>query len=301
MQAAVSASTPAPDPVAGLFPARTYHHIVGSTGAGKTTWWFQTLADWLTGADVLGCRSTPCPWAYVCCDHSLEETTRTVERIGVPSLLPHIYSAIDCRFPDEFGAVLTFAKARVPGLRLLVIDAIAALVREGRINDYGVVKDFVRGLRRAAVQNDLTIIGIGQDAKGDGSSFVPYRQRPAGSHAWGAYCSTIIVIERADAQNLADRRRKIIIEPRNAPADQFEFELDDRGRFVPVGDLGWFLLDQEFRKLPPAVDLYRRTVLDWATKAGLSERSAERWIEEKVKTGWLERSGRGIYRKRRLS
>lgn len=291
--------TPQPDfLIADILPSRTYHHLVGSTGTNKTTWLFQTLAYWMSGSPVLGHATAPVDWVYIALEHSLEETYRTAARVGVLDMLkPYLMSTIEDVVADSIVNIRAAVKRRFPNTKLLILDGVAALIEDGKISDYGAVKTFIRNLRTITKRDDLTILGVGLDAKPNGSTFVPYRQRPAGSHAWGQYSSTIFVLEREHPDQIKDVHRRLIVEPRNAAGEEHRFVLDTDGRLQNLGDQeADFFLDQQLETCPFGTVVLTRDIRRWGENEHLGHSAIERWITNCLQDNRLLRLEKGRFK-----
>lgn len=247
--------------------------------------------------DILGHKSWPVEWAYVALEHSMEETIRTAERVGVSDLLQdRLFSTIDNRVADDFSAVLRHVQIRIPEVRFLVLDGVVALIKDGLISDYGAVKTFVRGIREKCVSAQLTVLGVGLDSKPSGSTFIPYRQRPAGSHAWGQFCSTIFVMERMNPRQVADPERRLVIEPRNAVGEEHRYTLDSMGKLQHTEEqMCEFFLDHELQSCPAETLIFSRDVRRWAEKHNISRSETYRWIDKCIQEKKLERVRQGEY------
>lgn len=280
-----------------ILPSRAYHHFVGPSGSGKTSWNFQHfLPEWAAGRPVLGHASHPVPFCYVSLDHSSEQVLRTAARLGVEDLIrPRLFSAVDKKEDwNDFDLLVSFIHKKLPDIQLFILDFVVTLVPDMKINDAGAVRKLLHRMNWYAKHKDVTVLGVGGDAKTVNSDkFVPYRQRPAGSHLWGHCCSTILVLERENEQDENNHRRRLIICPRNATEEVHWYDQLD-GRLTKIQDpceAGTDPLDVRLGAIPIGSTIATSTMRSWSEDAGLSESTFFRWLRRQKDEGRLISAG----------
>ena len=259
------------------------------------------LSYYELGIDILGHKTNRVEWAYIALEHSLEETYRACQRVGVLDIIQHrLFGAIEDNIPDvpNLNNALIRTRQRFPDVHLIVLDGVAGMVNDGNINDFGSIKDMLRDIKTACQQKDLTVIGIGLDAKSSNpSQWVPYRQRPSGSGAWGQYSSTIFIMERENPRDIFDKGRRLVIEPRNAGSEQHKFVLDADGKLQNAEDQDAdFLLDSQLAHWPSGTIVLTAEIILIGTRNALAKRSVERWITNCVEAKRLIKVSRGKYK-----
>jgi len=199
-----------------VFPGRRVHLIGGASGSGKTTWLLQTLEDWRQGRDIHGKKSHPCPFVYLSYDRDRDDFNETCERLGIdPStyrfISPSSKQIAGLTIEQMLEAVLTSH----PDTRLIIVEGIAVMTPEGKINDQRIVGRWLRGLQEFCRDHDITIIGVLHSAKTkERDGYKEPRAKIAGCGAWAGYVSTVIILEEVTAES-NDSRRTLWILPRN--------------------------------------------------------------------------------------
>ncbi len=284
-----------------IFPTKEIHIIAGASGVGKTTWAFQMLDDWRKSAPVLGYNSFPCPWVYVSCDRSKQSVATTLERVGVMGIPLLDARGVSEHEAEAFDVVLRGARQVNPDVRFIFVEAFSLLVPQVSFKDsYRVTAQFLSKLVRTLEKEDLTIIGTAHSPKQrENDQITDPRQMVLGTVAWGAFVETIIAIRRMAPKDPSNQNRQILLLPRNAREQAFEYTLDDNGRFITAEltkpeDVMVSVLDG----LPFDKDLQTADLKALAKGAGMHERAAERWIREAVVNGLLEDVSWGKYRRK---
>lgn len=286
-----------------IIPAREIHLIAGPSGAGKTTLLFQIIDDWRQGRDVLGHKSHPQPFCYVACDRTLASTKRTLKRVGIMEGTIPTLSLAERRDIVTIGGVVAAAKIHVEGVRVLFIDAIAVLVREGRTNDYAVVADFLRECAQICAREDITIIALVHAAKvKEGEKFLNPRQRILGSVAWAGFSDTVILIEPATPEDATSDERTVLILPRNAPAEELAMGFNQEGR-LEIRQIDELVSDLLTKRVLPAMEPDRvyhiNEIWTMAADRGIktSRKTVQRWLAWQIEAGKIEMVKRGHYKR----
>lgn len=221
---------PRPYLIEQLLPARELSLLAGPSGSSKTTWLFQMLQLWEKGDPVHGHTSHPCPFVYLSIDRSTESAEETMERVGVKY---PITSGVEEDIVN-FTQALDRARKANPAAKLLIMDGFATLVPGGKSNDYNEVAKFLRSVTRHCKKHDVTVIGIVHASKTkENEKYLNPRERILGSVAWAAFSETIFFIAPVNPDKSEDDYRLLEILPRQARAQNVEFQLDARGRLVP--------------------------------------------------------------------
>jgi RecA-family ATPase len=280
-----------------IMPAHEIHLLGGPSGAGKTTLAFQMIRDIREGRPVFGYATHSIPICYVSCDRSSASAVRTAARVGVND----IPTIIAKRGHRNIRQVIEDAKALVPNLRLLVIDAIGVLVPGGKINDYGAVMDFLGYCTELCELHHITILAMGHATKTkEGEGFIDPRHKFLGSVAWGGSSDTMLYIESSNPKDPDDPSRRIIVLPRNYPASVLAYTFNNRGHLIPVTEADDELtLDVKLLNVQLGVEVTTSTITGWGFPASRS--TINRWILDAVRTGKLEQVKKGVYRRPRPS
>lgn len=283
----------------GILPTNEIHLIIGPSGVGKTRWLIPMIDDWFHGRPVFDLPSHPQSFGYLVCDRTIDSTAFTIESMGYdPSqfLLKSMMNNNEDLHPDSLD--ILFPRH----IRVLFIEAIAALVPNGKINDYQTVLKFYRALSHLIVKRkNLTIIGSIHTPKAwSGEELINTREKALGSVAWAACGSTILDLSFVDPKDPASTQRRLSIMPRNTPGHAVMLDFDKRGRLVVDENdhAAEFMLDMEFNKLPIGEDIPVAAIFELGTGHKVPKRSMERWVQKKVSDGYLERLRKGFYRRR---
>lgn len=287
-----------------ILPRYGIHLLGGASGAGKSIWLFQFIRQWSAGRNVMGLEdfdSYPCPWAYVACDRTGEDTWRTIDQIGFR--------------PDEALVMSWDEEVRKPknlcGLQQLIdelpiqhgvlfIEDLASLLGDADPNSGGAVRAFMRSLRAISKTRDVTILGTVHTAKArPGDEYKAPRQRIAGSVEWGHYAGTIFLIAQ---DNEVGPERTLWYQPRHHGDGKMALTMTNQGTLVAQeAEIVEMALDPRLDDLEDGESFSRINVISWADDKGLSVRTGERWLRTAIENGYVERIGRGLYRKTRTN
>src|SRR5437660_4022350 len=147
-----------------LFPGRRVHEVGGPSGSGKTTWIMQLIETWRQGLPVYGYVSHPGEFLYLSYDRGRDDFIDTCERLKIdPSTYWFVSpSSADMRIPmTEYLEALY----REHPFTLAVIEGMAIMTPEGKINDQRVVGRWLRALQELCEKLNFTIIGVLHSAK----------------------------------------------------------------------------------------------------------------------------------------
>jgi AAA domain len=190
------------DIVDGIFPEQAIHLVAGSTGAGKSRWLLEWLADWQAGRPILdGYVSHPVPWLYVSGDRSEKEAKATIIDLGInPTTIP-LFAAFGVMPPIGALGVLEEAEKRDVGL--IVWEGFGQYVESNAgsskvkswLNMVTFYLSHTLGSKKAR-SRPLTIIGVMEQPKmKPRDKYQNARQRISGPAAWGHTASTIVMVE----------------------------------------------------------------------------------------------------------
>jgi hypothetical protein len=269
--------------------------VSGDTGSNKTAYLLQLLNDWTAGIEVLGRKSFPVPFCYMCCARGRDETGAIISRLELKHLPPDSLVTLprSPSVPEDVSleSALKLAKSRIAGLKLLVLDGIGALCR-GRITEYNIVADFMRKVHDICTGENLTIIGVGPHSKADNEG--PPRSRFLGSVAWGEHASTMIVQEFKD-ETVTVNLDGVVFSP-----EAWTYELDGNGRFVLTTDdsVAFGALEMKLGQLQPGDEFETSLAKTWGKDIGCAAITVERWLKRRVEDGVIERVKRGLYKRK---
>ncbi len=279
-----------------LFSENNVHLIGGSSGAGKTTLIFQMYKNLLRGEEFLGRKTKPVKWGYISADRSVRSVQETQERLNV--FFP-VFSLVDRKL---IGVSLTNTiLPQLPAFynykpNFIYIDGFTLL--PGNANDYQNVAKFLADLSCYCDAKDITILGACHTAKTkEGESFEDPRQRILGSVAWAAFTEGAIVIDKVGGE---ENKRLVHLLPRNKPEEHnitLEFAengfLQPTGKFEHQNEVADLIMGPIIGTTPGPLDY--KDVLVKAKKAGVSRRSADRFLSRLVDSGRLSHGSRGEY------
>ena len=211
-----------------ILPENELHILAGPSGAGKTRLLFQSLREWQQEGTFLGFKCAPFPETlYLACDRSQDSVEETMK--SFPGLRLNWHSV------RGVSTILETTLAKFPKVKLIIIDGIATLVPDGKINDYNIVSKFACQLGHLCTTQKLTMFGIGHSNKTkEGERYPDPRQRILGSVAWAAYVETVFNLEAIAPDSTAtNKTRRLFIGPRNHAEHEIRLEMEN-GLFVPA-------------------------------------------------------------------
>ena len=270
-----------------IFPAGEIHLIAGASGVGKSTWMMQFLDQWREYKLIFGRKSHPLPYTWCSLDRSLKSMNKTFERVGVLGV-PNV----DCRGIVELAKVIESGREVCPDAKVFFIESFGLLAPSGVRGDYGNVGLFLTRASRLCEREDITIFASVHLAKTkEGQGYTDPRQKVSGSVAWAAMTDTIVLIERSDPQKLTDNSRKVSVLPRNEAEMEYEYKLDNQGRFIlerdrPVEEIMNIVIE----KMPKEFSFQDIVIASF--DAGVSLASLKRWLTE---SGTVKRKAHGVY------
>ncbi len=278
-----------------IFPAYENHLTGGASGSGKTTFEAQLIEDWRHGKPVFGYQSHPAPFCYVACDRSLQSIEATLYRIGVDFKEWPLISLVDKQSAVNIEGIVKVVRKLVPDVEVIWLDGIHSLCTEGKINDYGLVQQFLVGMTRICQREKLTFKSLGHATKvREGESFLNPRHRFLGSVAWGGYSDTMTIIDQEKPEDPSDTTRNVYLLPRNDEARVIKYEFVE-GRMTQKTAVGDLLLDRWLATFKAGAIVSTANVQTEAERLKVSRASATRWIKQTVDHGKLLKSGHGIY------
>lgn len=285
-----------------LLPEGQVHLLAGPSGGGKTSLAFQLFkalekpGERWVGREIV----RPQTWAYISGDRTARSVSETQERIGVK--FP-VFSLVDRNLigknlADSILPQLSTWNGGKPDI--IYIDGFTALVPGARLNEYGVVAEWLGGLQRYCDKQNITIIGACHTTKTkENEKYKNPRQKVAGSVAWAGFSETVILIEPPDDENAPANLRNVSLLPRNKPEEFFQMAFDDNGvlqmpekieQETAVADM---ILPALFKGLEGRIDY--GAIMKKAVSQGLSRRTFDRYIARMVTDGKIERLGKGRY------
>lgn len=284
-----------------ILPRYGVHLLGGASGAGKSIWLFQFLNQWHIGKHVLGLEEfecIPCPWAYVACDRTGEDTWRTIDQIGFrPDEALVMSWDEEVKKPKNLGGLQSLIDELPIEHGLLIIEDLASLMGEDADPNCGKsVRKFMRSLRAISKTRDVTILGTVHTAKArPGDEYKAPRQRIAGSVEWGHYAGTVFLIAQ---DNEVGPERTLWYQPRHYGDGKIPVLMTNLGTLVmQERELLEMALNEQLKELEAGQNFSRVNAITWGEDKGISVRSVERWLKTALDEGLIERVGRGIYRK----
>jgi len=276
-----------------ILPANEVHLLGGSSGSGKKTLVFQTLAAWQAGESVFGHTSNPVPYSYISLDRSRSSVVRTLQRLELESVITRVLCQEEYQKCDNsIAGVVDVALKHHTDSKLLVIEGFQTIVGDAS-NKYAQVSSLLRRSASLCSQRQVTILGIAHSPKmKSDESFQHSRELILGSVAWGAYSDTVITVQLEEATG----NITVKILPRNAPSESFHYVFGHRGILVPLeAAKPRDAIRLKIESLSAGSVLLRSEVLQWARAYKVSDKTADRVVADCLKNKVLDPVDVGIY------
>jgi hypothetical protein len=225
-----------------ILPRHEVHLLGGPSGGNKTTFLHQQLKEnWRPGGQILGYAVHPVPFIYISADRSKAGTARTLKRIGVDPEHLDLFSLTNKQTKTyrNYQLLLKFLHDNKPDAKMLFIDGFSGMVpaRKDRNTDGGFshISNFLVDLQGELEEADNTLMGLVHSPKmKEESRYTNPRERVMGSAAWAAHVETILMIEPTSFDRASVGKRTIILCPRNAAEQYFDYVLNASGLLVPA-------------------------------------------------------------------
>jgi hypothetical protein len=291
--------------VPGIMPSREVHLICGPPGIGKTTLCLDLLPAIERGDLILGySRAIPTKSVFVSCDRSEGAHLRRLDSLGIPHAEFPFFSGLDIRDdndPLNIEKIISSAAKHFPDHPLVFIDGMASLIED--TSNYRQAQQLLRETTKLCYWNNRTVIGSVHSPKAkEGQSYTNPREQILGSQAWSGFSDLVIAMQPAEPKDPANNRRLVHVCTRSAAGD-FTVKMILTGGRLMIDDsierelyslLEEWLKKQDHTRIIPT----REIILYGVKECSLYERAIERWIEEKVEEGVLDRVARGKYRRK---
>ena len=315
-----------------ILPNGAFHIISGPSGIGKTTWWFQTSHDWEQGKSVLGFASHPCSWVYISLDRALQETDRTLRRIGLESWNIPCYNMAELIPRNGFGKIelephLDMIVERFPDVELYVIEGLQGLTpNTGRGQSQNKAELlFCMKMQDLILNKGKTVIAFTHSPKN--SEYIHDRENMLGSQALIGAASTIINFDvppdangkrRGMAGQQQAHNRLVTVMGRDFPNIYLDYDRTLNGGFelsskrttpsesnseesgVELFETHadkLLMLDLRLNSIPGNAPISRRDLNEWGRAVGLSTSSVDEWVKQNGEFGRILKEGAGKYRK----
>lgn len=278
----------------GILPANEVHLLGGSSGSGKTTFMFQILlAEWQQGKPIFDHVSYPVPYVYISLDRSRSSVIRTLERLGLTSVITRLVCQED--IPEEAMSVETVLKEALklyPDSRLVVIEGFQLLAGDGT-GKYNSVARTLKKAARLCSKHRLTIIGICHSPKMKiDESFQHPREMLLGSVSWGAYSDTVITLNLDEMTGIIN----VHLMPRNAASEKHELRFGPNGVLEPVIHRSKKdVICVKIGALTEGRPITRNEIVQWGQHLHIGSRTCDSAIKICLDNGVLEAIGTGIY------
>lgn len=263
-----------------ILPSSEVHLLGGSSGSGKTTFLFQTIAEWQEGRDVLGHKSHPVPYSYVSVDRSQSSVERTLQRLGLKGVITRMVCREELQSGLNLASVLNAAQDKYPDSRCYFIEGFQTLVGD-RGNSYAPVAAMLGATTQICAERDITIVGVCHSPKLKvEEGFQHPREMLLGSVAWAAFSDTVITMDMNEKTGLITTT----VLPRNAAKEEFHFKFGKNGVLEPPGDTDppRELLIKVIMAVDYGTEITRAEIMEWAGGLDISVRTAERVISKLV-------------------
>lgn len=284
-----------------ILPSKEVHLLAGSSGSGKTTWLFQTIADWQDGRPILGHASHPVPYAYISIDRSRPSVIRTLQRLGLADRITRLVCREDINSDLSVASIISAAHIMFPDSQIFFIEGFLMLVGnkagvgEGG-NSYLSVAALLSSTTAICARLGITIVGICHSPKlKEGENFRHARENVLGSAAWGGFSDTTITMDHDEKKNVIT----MLVMPRNAPKEEYRWKFGHNGvleQYKPTGG-GKEEVELYIYGLETDAVVGRSEIKEAGEIAGVSERTVDTVIAAAIENGLLQSTGRGVYKR----
>ena len=279
--------------IEGILPTNEVHLLGGSSGSGKTTMVFQTLAAWQEGLPVFGHTSNPVPYCYISMDRSRSSVNRTFERLGLSGVITRVICQEDLpSSANNITAVIDESLKIYPDAVFFVIEGYQTLVGD-KGNSYAPVAGLLKRSATLCAKRKITILGVAHSPKMKvDEKFQHPREMLLGSVAWAAYSDTIITMDLDETKGIITVR----ILPRNAASEEHEYTFGPNGVLEPADSASpRDRLRIKVAALPVGCTLMTADIIKMGDSVGAKQRTAERVIKDCVTNKVLARVDDGMY------
>jgi hypothetical protein len=291
--------------VDGILPCNLVHIVAAPVGTGKTTLFMQQIHAMQNGGDWLTKKAYPRRVIYITADRGKAETEATLARLGLTGIEFKLVSLKDGSLASMSAPLELLLFQNCLAGDLAIVEPLNYFLKDGNktgdINNFGHVSRFLLSIGRKAEEMGITVEGSLHSSKAkQGSQYMVAREKVLGSVAWTAFTATTIVLEPSDPATCDDPGRMIHVLPRDMRPFTLEYTVEpERGLLIPVALTKPHKsdLDISLEQHPTAV-FTSQDVESWCEQAGVSLRTAWRWLDQKIKDGYVEHPERGVYKKR---
>lgn len=301
-------SQPFSAPIPGIIPFGTITLFIGLSGGGKTCMLASWFRRWRDGKSICGHPTNrPTGLGVVASDRSLESHRHWFDLAGYPEI--PMYSLRDdpkldwdkFKLPHELPIQFEIAIDRLalPPGALILFDPLAMFI-QGNLLDYKQTAIGIALLDRVCKRKKITALGIQHMGKPKGDIKERYlrpQDRILGSAALGAFTDTQIALS-VPAETGEDFYT-LAWTPHTAPAEEFRFDRDDNGLFVPhlpspaeqIHQLGILQMLESAGDARPA-----KEILVWCEEQlQISRATVYRALTELQAAGCVSNPKRGVY------
>lgn len=293
--------------VEGIMPSLEMDLVAGPPGIGKTQLMLQILPAIAKGERVFGYPTNPTKSVFVSCDRGERSILRRLDHLGLPHYPdPGSFpfsSSLETKDGNDYTleTIMIECKKRFPDHPLLFIDGMGALVGESK--EYYDVQRFLTSGTRLCLKHNITVIGSVHSPKTrEGQTYSNPREQVLGSQAWVGFSDLLISVQPGDPKDPSSNRRLVHVCSRSTAGDFTVKMILSNGILVVDDSIErelYSLLDEWLKKQDHVRIIPTREIILYGVKeCSLYERAIERWIEEKVDAGTLERVSRGKYKRK---
>lgn len=286
-----------------ILPSGEVHLLGGPSGAGKTTWLFQMLAEqWKLGGTILGHTVHPVPFVYISADRSKAGVKRTMARAGVNAASFPFVSLVEHPTVTSIATLAELVARTHPDTKLLIIDGMMRLVppRKDASTDggFGHISRFLIGVCKLCQDTDLTIIFIVHSPKQkEDSRYANPRERVMGSTAWAAFSETVILVEPylPISKDTADCRTLIVL-PRNSPAIFQDLVFASNGRLTERSEEIDSVLVDQFLGTVQKGEMFTTAQFERSLEKSMARSTIHLWLKRLEGAGKITKMSRGNWR-----
>lgn len=281
--------------IEGLLAAGSVNIICGPSGAGKTTWIFQSISEWLAGRPVAGHNSIQNPdrrkFFYLAADRDGDDVDELIDRVGLWNDNIPRGSLIDSGLaPKNWPALVP------DGTSLVFLDGATVMI-EGPLNDNATVGRFLTGIRRwAKIHKAAVILACHSPKRWKSDELVNARENILGAVAWGGYADTVFVMTEDNPSDPTSSLRTLHIEKRHGRKEKLSYQFTDDGRLIEVVGVDDQVANMNLLHRMVAGQLYtRKDLIELGKTFGVSISTVDRAIRKYVESGLLDRLSDGEY------
>jgi hypothetical protein len=211
------------DPKAGIFPLGDVHAIVGSSGAGKSTWAYDMLLNQRNGAPVANRPTFERDFLVVLRDRSSNSFERTLDRMGITAdELPHRILTPE-QATQHPAQVLADLWTQRQGVQVILIEGLD-LWAAGDIKNMSAITSLLTPLQDFTKQKHVALLAtLGSPKLKKGEEYHVTRDLIIGSTAWARMMDDLLHVSEEEETGI----RHMVMLSRNDKRQTWESRFVD--------------------------------------------------------------------------